>query len=140
MVALMLSDTMPTREEAQQECEPAASLPQTRPPTLEELSLDAQPLRVNVAYSSLVAHAVRRGDSIGYGVPATRSAAPLGRMPRGEDCCRPGALVKAVANTARPKRQLRVTLAKRTNLARIGVHKAALERARRSARRKRKPC
>ncbi|KZV74671.1 hypothetical protein PENSPDRAFT_186554 [Peniophora sp. CONT] len=60
---------MPTQAEAERECEPTPSSPRTQRPLLNELDLDAHPLRVNVAYSSLVEQAVRRGDSIGYGVP-----------------------------------------------------------------------
>ncbi|VDC07785.1 unnamed protein product [Peniophora sp. CBMAI 1063] len=78
---------MPTREEAearsrllllfqvadfcfQFEWEPAHEARLDYARSLEEGVYDAQPLRVNVDYATLVELAVRRGDSIGYGVPA----------------------------------------------------------------------
>ncbi|KZV60833.1 hypothetical protein PENSPDRAFT_693927 [Peniophora sp. CONT] len=61
---------MPAREEAEEEHEPSSSSSRTRPLKWDGLTIDAQPLRVNVDYDSLVEHAVRRGDSTGYGVPA----------------------------------------------------------------------
>ncbi|VDB91551.1 unnamed protein product [Peniophora sp. CBMAI 1063] len=81
---------MPTREEAeassylllpleeadlrsQFEWEPVHEPPLDDAPPLEEGMHDAQPLRVSVDYKTLVELAVRRGNSIGYGVPAFAS-------------------------------------------------------------------